>query len=105
MPGRPPQVGRSNLEAWGQTVNGNPTPRTGCVGHGRQTTMPTGTTGIFSLTNWYLCRDEAPSRSGVARAASVVTSLHEATEWLASTPPPPSSSTPGRMAWLTWRAR
>ena len=70
VPGRPPQVGRSNLEAWGQTVNRNSTPRTGCVGHGRQTTMPTGTTGIFSLTNWYLCRDEAPSRSGVARAAS-----------------------------------
>ena len=33
-----------------------------------------------------------------------MTSLHEATEWLAFRPPPPSSSTPGRMAWLTRRA-
>jgi hypothetical protein len=36
LAGRSPLVGRSNLEAWGRKVSGNPMPRTGCVGRALQ---------------------------------------------------------------------
>ena len=64
-------IGQPKLAACARTQSGSPTPRTGCAGHGRLATTPTGTTETFSLTSSYLLHEGAPSRSAAVRAASV----------------------------------